>query len=180
MSLGNGDSPYGHIVIRRGLPTSVPFEAGQQVDRYTLEAPLPMSRELSKMRPRQQGDPHELARRVGAIVKAQRKTLRVVDRVLCDCPPTKGRNRSGTLAVVYAFGERPWIHINPEKRPSGFRSSTGTYAPTAWPMHREPNGSPHVEMTTCRCRRTRAIVLTKQDVFRVHISRPAYDLRVEP
>ena len=170
-------APHGFLVLRRGRPPEEPFQAGDLVDVYPLVAPLDLtavSPTLPVLPP--PADPHAAARTIGAVVHRARKRLREVSRFTCDC---KGTTDPPSLATaVVADDDRLWVLVRQERVPAAFRQGRGT-GPTAWPLHSEPNGAPHVEMTSCgACRRTWAIALTPTSVTPVAVDRPLFSRRV--
>lgn len=169
---------YGYFVIRRGIPHSVPFAAGQVVDVYPLAAPL----DLSSVGPLPAGarteDVHALAHRYGPEIQhADKESRREIKNssLHCDCPTTP------RLVAVYVYRGMVWVVVRREKVPAEFRSPDRHATPSAWPLHNEPNGAPHVELTTCgTCRKAWAVAITEGGATLVDLARPLYSRRVGP
>ena len=165
-------SEHGFIVIRRGQPTSAPAAAGDLVDVYPLGAPLDLTQAAGAGVPGADFDPHRAAHAFGPMLRTA--GLREVGRVSC----AEG-HEPRSLAIAYAnTAGRVWVLVRPERVPKAHRGSR-LPGPSAWPLHTEPNGVPHVEITSCgRCRRTWALAITERGLTRVDMARPLYSRRV--
>lgn len=167
---------HGFLVVRRSAPGGLPFTPGQVVDVYPLAAPLDLSDLSSQpLLIEPPPNPHELAHRLGDELHRARRRLDVVHRLSCDC---KGLTDPPTLATAVIAEKQLWALIGREKVPAAFRAGR-LPGPSAWPLHSEPNGAPHVEVTSCgACRRTWAIALTATSITRVDLARPLYSRSV--
>lgn len=169
-------SGHGFVVVRHGMPVSVEFAPGQGVEQYELLAPLP-----PRAAPRPHGervpwDAHgEAKRRAEEVMPAiKRREWRTVDRHSCPC------GQSIVTEAVDPRGVRWAVITRPEHIPPAFRRLAEPAAPMAWPLHREPNGMPHVDTARCRaCLQVFVVALTEASATLIPV-RPVYGARVAP
>lgn len=172
-------STHGYIVARRGLPVSLEWEAGQDVETYELLEPLPETLPKRLTGARQPFDAHAHARRCAPSVREGMKagTLRETGRHTCSCPSSP----SLVTEAVAPDGRRWALITRPEVIPPAFRrAGDHDTGPSAWPLHREPSGTPHIDFARCRrCGAVYCVALTESEV-RLIRTRPVYGARVAP
>ena len=167
----------GNLYIRRGKPTSDPYVGGDIVDVYPLGSPLNLGHVQHLATPPSDGfDPHLAAHTFGPLLRDA--GLREVDRLSCDEGHEQHR---GTLAIAYVNTDgRVWVWVSPEHVPKEHRGRRLTGG-SGWPLHNEPNGGPHIQMTSCRqCRRSWVVALTERGMTQVDVSRPLLSRCVMP
>ena len=162
------DAEYGAIVMTRGKSADADWEIGDDTEVYVLLDPLDVVHEAqTRAATGRQWNAHAAARKWGISVEQDRHAGRgrEVGRHGCQCPA--GRS----LVIDYLDrGGRRWAIIGPERIPASFRrTSMHDPARIAMPLHRHPNGSPHVEVTTCRsCNQDWIVALTEDSI---HLAR---------
>lgn len=173
---------YGYVYARRGLLVSTPWEPGQEVEGYELLAPLPEPAETTVQqvsRSRVPLDAHGRAIRDAPAVQRDLKAgkARVTQRHTCTCPSSP----SLVTELVAPDGTRWALITRPEIIPTAFRRERDhDTGPAAWPLHREPNGHPHIDFTRCRrCGSVFVAALTDANVMLIP-TRPIYGARVTP
>ncbi|GAB3758814.1 hypothetical protein GCM10027599_26720 [Yimella radicis] len=166
----------GFIVARRGPNANDPFAVGDEVDTYELLVPLLPPVDARPTPAARLKDAHSKAAleapRIKELAKSQK--WRVLQRLACDCPASE------LLVTVYVVpgGER-WAYLVPEKLPSAFRRTEAANRPLAFPLHREPNGYPHVDIVSCRRCLTRwAVQLTESEAAMAKCRSPHLGARV--
>lgn len=173
---------YGYVYARRGLPASTQWAGGQDVEGYELLAPLPETAEPSLQQvqySRVPLDAHGRAIRDAPAVREDLKAgrARVVHRHTCTCPASP----SLVTELVAPDGTRWALITRPEIIPPAFRRDEDhETGPSAWPLHREPNGHPHIAFARCRrCGSVFVVALTDTLVSLIP-TRPVYGARVTP
>ncbi len=165
----------GYLVMRRGLLRSEPWKPGQEVESYELLEPLPtpVPPNPSNAQP---WDAHAYAESMAPFVRQSIESgatrLQAKHRCTCRSAPTIAAETVDTSGHV-------WVLIyRGESVPPAFRRQDHTSAPVAWPLHREPNGWAHVDLTTChRCRQVWCVALTEREAKLVPV-RATYGGRV--
>lgn len=139
------------VVSRRGPDMDKPWEVGDRYEVYEAIEPFPtivFDDALIGDDPGESWDAHAAGEQWAPQVNADRKAKkgRELRRISCRCAA------GPSLAYEYIDGRGVrWAVIRPEKIPASFRLTTEhENAEKAYPMHVHPNGSPHVELATCR------------------------------
>lgn len=139
---------YGAIVSRRGLPSSLDYAVGQDVETYVLLDPFDHSPDPPLDEPGIPWDWHAWTKAQAPRLASERKAGqgREIRRHSCTCP------KAPSIATEYVDTQgTTWVIVGPERVPAAFRRSED-FDP-AWhaiPLHSHPNGTAHVEITTCR------------------------------
>lgn len=174
---------FGYLVVRRDRPKDEPWAVGDPVHVYPLLEHLDLSDVDPDYEPLSDDsfDPHRAAITAGPLIESMRTNLREVGRVNCRCA-SKGKKgkpqRYLAIALANTVDGRIWVLIRPENLPAAHREHL-VKPSSAWPMHCEPNGAPHVQLTTCsNCRQHSAIFLTASTWGGVALGRPTLSSQV--
>lgn len=168
-------SDFGAIVVGRGKDPREAWKVGDATDVYVLAEPLPLSpaRAVQGLVP---ANWHAVAEKLGPTLRRLAPNLPEVKQLLCHCPGTPRLAR----VVEAAFGQQ-WALIHAERVPPAFRNDQRPTGDLAWPLHTEPTGYPHVEITSCkRCGARWVIALTDADAVLVRVTEVRHNGRVAP
>lgn len=169
---------FGFLVSRRGMPAEIEWKPGQSAETYELLAPLPTTEAVPFDPARRLNAAHDEARRIAPTIRGmlRSKEFRRLRVLTCTCPKS-------TALVTLCVGPdgRKWALITQrESIPPAFRREDDDRQPKAWPLHREPTGSPHIELSTCpRCRRVWCVALTESSAELIP-TRPTYGAVIAP
>lgn len=141
--------------------------AGDEHDMYELDPPYPL--------PHRQGqvgsarvDPHSLS------LPEDWADYREESRVRCEC------RKWPTLATIMVSpsGTR-WGLIQPELVPRPLQRGERPSEALALPLHAEPDGAPHVEVTSCRrCGARWLLLVTGHSIAKCRLRLVSHDQRV--
>lgn len=111
-------------------------------------------------------EPWTLARAAADDLADRPERPRVVKRYGCTC-----RRKSKSFVTAYAFPDGIRVLVEPQFFPRDHRDEVNTIRsekPRLWPLHREPTGQPHLELTTCKHCKRHWVVQIDQSGFTVH------------
>lgn len=118
--------------------------------------------------------PHDEARKVAVLAGDGIQADRLISELRCPCKLRNGK----VVARVRVRNGRLWVWVRPQRFPERQQAENSVKSepsPAYWPAHREPNGSPHVSLTTCpACKRHAAVVITETGATLHRLGRPVF------
>ena len=154
-----------------------PVEVGELVDVYELANPLTVRNVDPTWTPPREGPVIDHAAMASNwAVELRESGSREVRVIECPC---RAHDPIRLARVFVSPVGGVFVMVRADKPPARYRARRSTVA-QAWPLHRHPNGTPHVVPTICRCRR-RYIVVIDAATVRVHgVKSVNYDSVVAP